>query len=145
VGSLPSLGRQVLAALIAELRHEAHRRLDAAGIKLGWTECGPAIDPGLAWSSQAAALLSRCLREMLSNALRHATPSRVAIAVRHSDEQLIVSLRHNGRFQPPEAWTRGRGTRSLVDRARALSGTISWQILNDELEARLQLPLEPGE
>ncbi|MCC5863552.1 MAG: FHA domain-containing protein [Wenzhouxiangella sp.] len=145
VVSRPSLGRQALAALIAELRHEAHRRLDAAGIKLGWTECGPAIDPGLAWSSQAAALLSRCLREMLSNALRHATPSRVAIAVRHSDEQLIVSLRHNGRFQPPEAWTRGRGTRSLVDRARALSGTISWQILNDELEARLQLPLEPGE
>lgn len=145
VVSRPSTERQALTGLLAELRHEAHRRLDATGIQLRWADEASAIDPGLTWSSQASALLSRCLREMLSNALRHAAPSRVAIAVDTSNAQLTVKLRHNGRFQPPDAWTRGRGTRSLVARTRALSGTIDWQVLGDELETRLHLPLEPSE
>ncbi len=141
VVSRPAVGSIGLDDLLAEMRAEASARLETAGISLDWKTDLSIAAPR--WSHRAAALLSRCLRESISNALHHAKPSRVAVHVKAKQDRLIVSTRHDGHFSQPESWTRGRGTRSLCQRSKALDGQVSWLVQEQQLETIFDLALQP--
>ncbi len=142
VVSRPKHGEMALNELIARLRAETARRLDLAKVEMKWT-LEPLPDH-ICWSNRAAALLSRCLRELISNALRHADPTGIHIAIETRNAGLSCRVRHDGHFQDPAKWQYGRGTRSLIDRSRALGGQISWCKHQTELEACLVVDLEPA-
>lgn len=142
VVSRPTAGSTDLQDLLAEVRAEALTRLDTAGITLTWRMSPLTAAPH--WRHRAAALLSRCLRESISNALRHARPSRIAVEIQNKQDRLLITIRHDGQFSHPESWTKGRGTRSLYQRSKALDGQVNWSIENGQLETRFDLALLPS-
>ncbi|TVQ38691.1 MAG: FHA domain-containing protein [Wenzhouxiangella sp.] len=141
VVSRPAQDQLALPDLLAEIRSEMARRTEAAGIRFSWLT--QTLPEPLLWSNRAAALLSRSLREALSNALRHAQPEEIDVQVEARAGRLVLALAHDGQFLPPDQWSPGRGTRSLSERCRALGGTITWSARHGDLETCLNLPLEP--
>lgn len=132
-------GRPVdLDDLLGEMRSEARERLDTAGIDLDWP---PATVPETCWSPDAAALLSRSFRELISNVIRHARPDRLAVRCRCSATELHLELAHAYDGAEPDDWVRGRGLHSLTDRATRLGGAIEWRREGPRLTTRLVLPL----
>jgi signal transduction histidine kinase len=105
-------GRDLPSALLAlanELRHNTLVDVDAA--------IDAEADPGL--SSEAANQLLHLVREALSNASRHASAARIAIALRHSGDRAEIEVADDGvGFDPAHA--RSTDHRGLVNmRARA--------------------------
>ncbi len=114
-----------LSQVLGEMRVEAENRLLAGGVQLQWQQQAELPDPPL---DQGHALhLYRIVREVISNALRHATPGQVRIRVSAlGNDQLLLDITDDGPepFRPgPET---GQGTRSMRSRADALRGNIDW-------------------
>jgi two-component system, chemotaxis family, CheB/CheR fusion protein len=77
-----------------------------------------------ALGEQQAAHLYRIAQEALSNAVRHAQPTRVDISLEAGDDELILRIRDDGHGIPPGA-KRGLGLRLMVYRAGMLGGTCT--------------------
>jgi two-component system, chemotaxis family, CheB/CheR fusion protein len=77
-----------------------------------------------ALGEQQAAHLYRIAQEALSNAMRHAQPTRVDIGLEADDEELVLRIRDDGHGIPPAA-RRGLGLRLMVYRAGMLGGTCT--------------------
>lgn len=131
-----------LFELLAQARAEARQRIMAAGIALTWTQAPEVRNP--VWSQRACALLSRCLRESLSNAIGHAGPGHVEVTIDMADDWLDIRIRHDGSFHDPSGWRPGRGTNSLKKRCAELGGRVEWQVSGRQLQTRLSLPVEPA-
>lgn len=142
VVSRPTRDGLALEALLAEMRAEALQRAEAAGASLAWAD--PELDPAIVWSGHAASLLSRCLRELISNALKHAEPGIIQVDWRVSRNRLRLKLAHDGRFSDPEEWHHGRGLGNIRRRCRQLGGRIEWHRTGGQLHAWLDLALEPA-
>ena len=63
------------------------------------------------------------IAEAMTNAFKHADPSRVIIDIGHTDQELVVSVSDDGRgFEEPSD---GTGLRSLRDRVAPVDGRLS--------------------
>jgi signal transduction histidine kinase/pSer/pThr/pTyr-binding forkhead associated (FHA) protein len=141
VVSRPSSTPVGLDELLGEIRSEARERLETAGIALDWP---PSTLPEIRWSPGAAALLSRSIRELISNVIRHARPDSLELRCRASKTRWVIELAHPANGADPADWVRGRGLHSLADRAERLGGQIEWRRDGALLKTRLELPLDPA-
>jgi signal transduction histidine kinase len=87
--------------------------------------------------------LAQFVREAVSNALKHASPSRLVIRVASEDGQLQVQVDNDGNISPPENWPAGTGLRSMASRIHALNGCWSIRYLGERegVSVVAQLPL----
>ena len=77
--------------------------------------------PGrLAYDVEAAAYFIAC--EAMTNAVKHASPSRIDIAAQRTNGRLVVSIEDDG--VGGASAERGSGLRGLIDRADAHNGTL---------------------
>lgn len=131
-----------LDELLGEIRAEAAERLAGAGRRLDWPPAP--LDRTQRWDAAAAALLSRSLRELVSNGLRHGEGPTLKVRAQAAPPWLMITLTQPGPVTDPSGWTAGRGQRSLQDRARRLGGAIEWMRADDEgLRIELRVPLQP--
>ena len=115
-----------LDQLFADWRRECADRVEAAGgIHLDWRQ--PTSGVSLWVNSRQRLNLTRVLREALTNALRHARPTQIAIDIQTADGQLDVRLIHDGAAVPPAAWQAGNGLANMRTRIAELAGDIRWQ------------------
>lgn len=132
-----------LLEVLAQLRDEIEQRLLTRAIELDWRQADTLPDPAL---DRAQAMhLFRIGREAVTNAIRHASPTRVRIIVRQVDSDLIFEVTDDGRFDP-ERIGDGRGTRSMRARADELHGDIHWQQGTQggtKVHLRFPLPAHP--
>jgi len=114
--SLDAVG---LAATIENLVRDWQRRHPSIAIDVRY-RLPPDLGPGLTLA------IYRVVQEGLTNALRHAQPSRVDIAVDSGAGRIQVSVADDGVGLPAD-WARpGRyGLRGLADRVAQLGGTLS--------------------
>lgn len=133
-------GPMPLSFLLADWRAEMKTRLAGAGLLLAWHQADDLPDPPVA---PATALnLGRILREAVSNVLRHAQASHVAVAIHGADGHLRVCLEDDGRGPPPADAPGGRGLRNMAARAGQLGGEIVWEAGDTGgCRVRLELPL----
>lgn len=83
---------------------------------------------------------TRFVQEGLTNVLRHADATRVAIEVLQSPQQVRITLHDDGRIQ--EVPHEGFGLRSLRERADALGGTLtSGSVAEEGWQLVVVLPL----
>jgi two-component system, NarL family, sensor histidine kinase DevS len=85
-------------------------------------------------------------REATSNVIRHAQASTVTIRLATTDDELMLTIRDNGRgFDPQAAETQlGNGLRNIRDRARAIGGTFSIASLPGQgTTISVHVPCEP--
>lgn len=122
---------------------EARKRCEGAGVALNWRgDLGEAGAREL--SSRQAANLTRIVREAISNALRHAAPSRLDVDVRCAPDELQVLLRNNGQVRPLHEWQSGRGRQIMIGRAGELNAQIDWRVDGGDCEVSLRVPLAPA-
>ena len=127
-----------LAETLADCRAEAAARCEAAGTELSWQQSGDIPEHRL--SAQARSSLERCLRELITNALKHARPAWLAARVDVTGGRLWISLRHP--WSGEGEIHKGRGLRGIERRIGSLSGRLSISIeAAGQLDARLELPL----
>lgn len=133
-----------LLEVLALLRDEVEQRLLTRTITLDWHQSDTLPDPVL---DRAQAMhLFRIGREAVTNAIRHANPSRVRIIVRQVGNDLIFEVTDDGHYDPARIGD-GRGTRSMRSRADELHGDIRWQqgtLGGTKVHLRFPLPAAPA-
>lgn len=116
-----------LSECLADWRAEAQTRCDAAGAALAWRPSPTTIDPLL--QPRQKMLLTRALRECLSNSLKHAECSRPQIELRIAlspDETFTFECLDKGHASGPAQWIKGRGIKGLEQRLQEMGGTVEF-------------------
>lgn len=84
---------QTIEESLAELRLETAERLSAAGLTLQWTSPDEDATP---LCPIAAHALRSIVREGVSNSIRHANATSVAVEIKHVQQQLELTIRDDG-------------------------------------------------
>lgn len=127
-----------LQLAIAKWRKEIQQRCQSADVRLNWqTEEIPA-----AYELDARQLvnLGRVLREILTNALKHAHPKQFNAHFQVQGQWLHIRIGHDGTVKPLDSWTEGKGLPGIRNRILELHGQIHWE-LTDSLEVRIAMPI----
>ena len=97
--------------------------------------------------SRQKAVVERALREGLTNALRHARPRQVEVALRLApDGVLHLAVRNDGAVGDPAHWPEGRGLRGMRQRLQAWGGEVrTAATAQGQAELAVRLPLEAQE
>jgi signal transduction histidine kinase len=108
-------------------------------------DAGPAVEvagsplPALPAAVEVAAY--RIATEAVTNAVRHASPSRVGVQLAECDERLVVEVRDDGRGFSDEV-RRGVGMTSMEERAAEVGGRLSVDTGPGGTTVRAELPVE---
>lgn len=133
---------QRLADALADWRAEIAERCELAGVRLHWHS--PPTLPDHELAARPRANLERAIREAVSNAIRHAAPSTLAVTIRWHRTELEIDIANDGQIAPPAEWQPGRGSRTLDKRLRQLGGSCQREIdAAGWLHLRLTLPTVP--
>jgi len=132
-----------LSNVLASLRQEIAARLAPLGIALDW-QVPATLDATL--SPRQGINLGSILRELTSNALKHAEPTYLQVCVSDSDGILQLSIRHDGvsGHEAPEHWCHGAGLSSIRVRAREIHAECCWTLRPGQplsLECDLSMPI----
>ncbi|WP_028080373.1 sensor histidine kinase [Solimonas soli] len=131
---------QPLAEALAEWRAELHDRCEAARVAVRWEEAEPLPCWRLDASQQLH--LARVLREAVSNALRHAHPTRIEVRLAAADDALLLSIANDGSCRPLSQWRSGNGLRSMRSRTQKLGGELHIEAADGRAVLRLRVPLD---
>lgn len=112
-----------LADALADWRAEATQRCESAGVELRWSEPDPMPERHIA--PRQKAILERALREGITNALKHAAPSRIDVTIHLDDGGLGLTVTDDGSSAPPENWVDGRGLRGMRQRLAEHGGALT--------------------
>ncbi len=126
IDSLEPIGGDVIM-LLATLRHRTERELNNAGLTFVWKAMSA---PPLPWLDAVGALhILRILQEGISNVLKHADATEIAIdciACRRDDRDgVLVTLADNGRGMHCRPST-GNGLGNMAARAAALNASFEF-------------------
>lgn len=128
-----------LTDVLANGRAEASARCEAAGRELQW-RVGEEL-PFYWLSSHTRSVLERCLRELLTNALKHGAEGPISIEAALDGERLRLAV-NNPLVSADRPWEMGRGLRGLARRLGALGGQLHMDRQHSPLaRVELELPL----
>lgn len=142
-----------LDRVLAETRHEAARRLEAAGIALDWPLPEAEVE-AIQLDYRLHKGLTSAVREIVSNAIRHSGASHFTVTQTLSPGYLALRFADNGRGIPAEALhgdTAGFGLRNLRHRIEDIGGHLDLAAGPTGTTISLDIPLvltarppEPG-
>jgi signal transduction histidine kinase len=113
-----------LSYAVAEWKADIAQRLRAADCDFGWTFT---YDRDIELSVVQWSALTRVLRELVSNAIAHAKPTRVDIDAALDGGVLTLSVIDNGLGREPQSWAHGLGLGGVRKRVRQLGGSVQWR------------------
>ncbi len=127
--------------LLADLRAQISEHVFAAGVRMDWVaEGGDAVILPLA----KAHTLRSVVREAVQNALKHADPGLVRIAIRQRDEVIDVRVEDDGTGFEVAAEHRGNGLENMRARITSLGGHFSLVSGAEGTRIEAQFPFETG-
>ena len=97
-----------------------------------------------AFSPEAVLHVLRIIQESVTNAVRHAQASRIAVEVRSSDDRrgrLRLSIRDNGRGPQRHVSSSGRGVQNMRSRAEELGALLRIEEASPGTRIELSIPL----
>ncbi|MEZ5534205.1 MAG: hypothetical protein R3F02_01145 [Thiolinea sp.] len=107
---------------LADWRAEIGNRAEAAGVELVWQQHGIGQQSLL---PRQVFELTQILRELVSNALRHAEPTALEVTVGVEAGVLQFRVSNDGKVTAPEEWRSGTGLQTLEKRIKKLGGQLS--------------------
>lgn len=108
---------------LADWRAEAEGRCEAANCQLLWKQAAQL--PELELAPRTKATLESVIRELVTNALKHAAPSHIKVEADSEASKLRMSVSNNGDIADPLTWKDGYGLRNLRGRLEELGGNLS--------------------
>lgn len=137
---IPLHNRQAtpLAEAASKWRVELEQRVARAGARLRWREVPSGT---VRLSARQYVNLTRILRELLTNALKHARPENVWITL-EADDDLVITFSHDGTVIDPREWSWGRGQHNLATRAGEIDGKLEFALVGEPPDRRLRARLE---
>lgn len=126
-----------LEAALADWRAEIGASCSAAGVDFVWQTHRL---PSLMLAARIKAAIGSILREATTNALRHATPNRIAIHIDY-DGALAICVENDGVRLPAVSWREGYGLRNMRARMHDLGGTFQIEAEGGIARVLLRLPL----
>lgn len=124
---------------LADWRAETDSRCEAAACRLSWQQNEDL--PEIELSPRLKATLESVMREIVTNALKHAAPSNINVIVSADATRLRASVENNGTITDPLTWKDGYGLRNIRGRLEELGGSLS--IHFDKNKVRLTLEVTP--
>lgn len=129
---------------IAQWRTELHERMEPTGIALSWTVDGDAEN--LSLSARQNANLTRLIRESVTNAIKHAAPARIEIALEVTSTSLRLQVKDDGGGLPEGKLDANSGGLAIMrTRAKELDATVLWRSVSGEAtrgcEVVVEMPL----
>ncbi len=120
---------------LADWRAEAEGRCEALGCQLHWRQ--PPSLPTLELAPRTKATLEAVLREIITNALKHAAPSAISADISMENHLLRISIANDGTLTAPQTWKDGYGLRNIRGRLSELGGQL--HINADAQQVRLTI------
>ena len=115
-------GPIAISDALADWRAEAEGRCEVASCQLLWQQ--PVQLAALRFSPRTKAALEAVMRELITNALKHAAPPDITVNVGLEAHLLKVSVSNNGAIADPLAWKDGYGLRNIRGRLHDLGGNL---------------------
>ncbi len=138
-----------LIDLLFVWRDEIEERLMSADIDMTWHHDESLLDIKL--SPRQWLNLGHSLRELISNAIKHAHPNKITFNWQHDNNQIVLCTTDVGQHNPVDQWKAGKGLCNIQQRAAELGGRVSWQIINKQeshdttdCRATFTLPILPS-
>lgn len=132
-----------LGRVLADMRHEAVRRLEVAQIDVEWP-LWPEDAPFVQLSSLQKKALTSVVREIITNAIRHSRAGRMTVMFKMSGTALMGRLEDDGvGFSDTVTgglWT-GQGLKSVTDRIAQLNGRVRFDNLPAGAVTEFSFPL----
>lgn len=130
----------LLEQLLAELREECLVRCEAAGLALDWPPLPRPVQQRLDYKTYRQLLSS--IRELLSNIIRHAGATCLAIQVTPTDAKLTLELTSDGTPFDGRAGNKGLGLDGLRQRINRVGGTLAFSPLSQGTHITLTASLK---
>jgi signal transduction histidine kinase len=128
-----------LANALGDWRAEAGSRCDAAACRLHWKQSEELPDVQLA--PRAKAMLESVMREIITNALKHAAPSLIEVEITATSERLQVTVGNDGDIADPLTWKNGYGLRNMRGRLEEMGGCLHIASTPDKVQLIAEVPL----
>ncbi|MDH2916727.1 MAG: hypothetical protein PXX77_07615 [Gallionella sp.] len=120
---------------LADWRAEASSRCEVVQCQLHWRQSDAL--PELELHPRMKGMLESVMREVITNALKHASPSNLNVGVESSQTALKVEVANDGNVTDPLTWQDGYGLRNIRGRMDELGGNLS--IASDAEGVRLTI------
>ncbi len=124
---------------LADWRAEAGSRCEAASCRLHWQQNETLPDLDLA--PRVKATLESVMRELITNALKHAAPSYIRVEADCGTSHLRMSVANDGVIADPLTWKDGYGLRNLRGRMTELDGNLSIASGTNEVQLTIEVSL----
>lgn len=128
-----------LGNALADWRAEADSRCEVAGCKLQWKQS--VEQPGIKLVPRHKAMLESVLREIITNALKHAAPECIAVNIATDAAFLQASVENDGNFGDPLKWQDGYGLRNIRGRLEESGGSLAISSEENTVKLSLKVPL----
>ncbi len=128
-----------LSNALADWRAEAGGRCEAADCRLHWQQ-NEAL-PDIELNPRRKAMLESVLRELVTNALKHAAPSTIKVEIDVNGMQLKVGVENDGSIADPLTWRDGYGLRNIRGRLEELGGGLSISSAENKVQMTIETPL----
>ena len=125
---------------LADWRAEANSRCEVAKCLLSWnqTQDVPEVD----LPPRMKSMLESVMREVITNALKHASPKSIQVAVEANETKMKVEVENDGEIADPLTWQDGYGLRNIRGRMEELGGNLNISSNNDKVRLTLTVPLQ---
>jgi signal transduction histidine kinase len=124
---------------LADWHAEAEGRCESAHCQLVWEQ--PLHLPSVKLAPRTKASLESVVRELITNALKHAAPRNILVKVDWEETILRLSVANDGHIGDPQAWKSGYGLRNMRGRMEELGGSLN--IVTDAEYVRLTVSISP--
>lgn len=124
---------------LADWRAETGSRCEAASCRLQWRQ--PDELPAVELAPRTKAMLESVVREIVTNALKHAAPKLLDVEIAADEHQLRATVSNDGAFADPLTWKSGYGLRNMRGRLEELGGRLQIAAATDKVQLIAEVPL----
>lgn len=124
---------------IADWRAEANSRCEVAKCRLSWDQAKEV--PEIDLPPRMKGMLESVMREVITNALKHASPQSIQVAVKASEIKMRVDVENDGDIADPLTWQDGYGLRNIRGRMAELGGNLNISSSEGKVRLTLTVPL----
>lgn len=125
---------------LADWRAEANSRCEVAKCQLTWDQAQQVPEVDL--PPRMKGMLESVMREVITNALKHASPKSIQVAIEASETKMKVEVENDGDIADPLTWQDGYGLRNIRGRMEELGGNLNISSRNDKVQLTLAVPLQ---